>query len=384
MASDKQNSTTEEDLKRLLELKQIPDSQLTKKQQLKMDKLHEQHQTYVRLNSSEMNKKLQNKPEALMLTVQSSASSALMAYDYKNNFANKPSYQKPTSEKEKGVKTIKFDNVQEATDFLQSQASKGRKFKVMNSANHVLAVSNGKGLLQHSNGRPLKTTSLANTMQNNDAQTKGMQGNTGQNSVVQNNRMENTAMQSNGPGNRNVQNRAMQRSPEKFSAMQNNAEHYRAMQITPSMNSVAQNNIMEVNALQNNAPGNRNVQIKAMEDNPERFSAMQNNAEHYRAMQTNPGMNSIAQNNIMEVNALQNNAPGNRNVQIKAMEDNPVQKASRPNMSAPLSTESMKLGSAVTGKSSNKLTPKLEEEAPLEVEYKSPKPDPFKKSPYDK
>lgn len=182
-----QNSSKEEELSRLLELKLIPDNQRSNKQQLEMQKLQEQHKSYAQLNAKDMQKKLHHKPDSLALAIQS-PTNALINQDYENKFANKPGYKKPSQQN--NIQTITFGNEQDASDFLQSQASKGRNFKVLDAQNNVLAVSNGKGMLQHADGRPLNA-GLASI---NPANTTSNPNNSMQNSNMQN---------SNNPENRN-------------------------------------------------------------------------------------------------------------------------------------------------------------------------------------
>ena len=151
------SSTEEEDRNRLLELKLIPENLRTHKQQVEINKLNEQHKTYANLNASEMEKTLHKRPNLVALAVQSPGTSALLALDYQNTFANKPGFTKPSLKN--GMQTLTFNSEQDAADFLMSQAGKSRRFRVMDGQQRLIATSNGKGTLQYAAARkPLQNT----------------------------------------------------------------------------------------------------------------------------------------------------------------------------------------------------------------------------------
>ncbi len=95
MANESQTLSTEEELKRLLELKKVPDSSLTQKQQANMDKLQEKYTAYSKLHADDMEKKLQHKPQTLEPSIQVAGNAVNMSNVQTNAYANKPGFAKP-------------------------------------------------------------------------------------------------------------------------------------------------------------------------------------------------------------------------------------------------------------------------------------------------
>ena len=144
MAHDMQNSSKEEDLKKLLKLTQIPNNLRTDKEQKEMDRLNDRYKLSAPLTAAELNKKLQNKPGLFAIQVYSPANGAVMSQEYATAFCSRPGQPKPTPKN--GMLTISFQSAENAVAFFSRQASLGRKFRVLYGGK-VIATSNGKGIV---------------------------------------------------------------------------------------------------------------------------------------------------------------------------------------------------------------------------------------------
>ena len=156
MGFDLQYNSTEKELFRMLELKLVPESRRTSMQQIELDKLRARHKSYALLTVNELMKKLYNAPKQIALFVQSPGNSIVMSADYERQFALRPGHPKPSQRT--SMITLVFKTDLEAFDFLQSQAAKGRKFKVLNAQHRVLAISHGNGVILQADGRSLQAS----------------------------------------------------------------------------------------------------------------------------------------------------------------------------------------------------------------------------------
>ncbi len=161
MTLNKLSLTREQEIIRLLELKLIPDHLRTPKQQVEIDRLNQLHKPYAMLSANEMKKRLIGKLNPVVLALQSPGNSEQVAHDYQTTFAHKPSYQKP--QQKNGLVIVAFRSEIDALDFVLRQVSMGRKIKVLDAQNRIVAMSNGKGVLQHADGRPFNAANVYST-----------------------------------------------------------------------------------------------------------------------------------------------------------------------------------------------------------------------------
>ena len=161
MTLNRLSLTREQEIIRLFELKLIPDQFRTVKQQVEMDRLNQLHKPYSMMSANEMKKRLIGKLSSVVLAIQSPGNSGQVSHDYQTTFATKLGYPKP--QQKNGLVVVAFKSEIDALDFVLRQASTGRKFKVLNAQNRIVAMSNGKGMLQHADGRPFNPSNLYST-----------------------------------------------------------------------------------------------------------------------------------------------------------------------------------------------------------------------------
>lgn len=133
------------DSERFQQLKLIPANELTFKEKLEKSKL-----------KSKLQSKFQHEEEA---SAKASSRKFIELYienlnnqknpNARNTFSLIPGISRPAPT---AVRSVRFDNEFQAMRFLQNSC-KTQKFRVFGPNNQLLAVSNGRGALQHSDGR---------------------------------------------------------------------------------------------------------------------------------------------------------------------------------------------------------------------------------------
>ncbi len=146
--------TREEQLKLLLELKKKKDGELDVNMRKELDALNALHKEYAAFNAEEMEASMQNSAKGLSLSYQSASDIELIIQDYKTQFSKNPGYKEPVTRD--GITSLSFESEEEAIQFSMEQASKGRKFKILDSQHRLVAYSDGKGQLLHADGQPFK------------------------------------------------------------------------------------------------------------------------------------------------------------------------------------------------------------------------------------
>lgn len=142
-----------ESINRAITLKKLEEEKkINEKQAQELQKWLLENAALARLSSAQLQEELDKLTETQEVSIKSDNISDIIA-DYKKQFGDKDWYEEPKVED--GKVTLRFQTMEELTDFLQGQAQKNRKFVVIDAAtNQVMAYSNGDGTLYHGNGKP--------------------------------------------------------------------------------------------------------------------------------------------------------------------------------------------------------------------------------------